>query len=244
MTEKLNNINKQEVIFCSCGCGTKLNKYDDRGRERHYIKNHSYKIKHNKQFKIGYTPWNKGVKGLMVSWNKGKTKKEDTRIAQPWLNKKRSEETCKKISKVLIGCKSWNKGKKASMETRKKMSKSHKGVPLTKEHIKNSLRRREKSSLEIRVDDVIKKYKLPYKFVGNGKFFIERKNPDFVNTNGKKVAVEVYCRKHKDLFRGGCDEWKEERQNIFKQYGWSILFIEDWQTNNEKKLLSILQKGG
>ena len=75
-------------------------------------------------------------------------------------------------------------------------------------------------------------------------FFIERKNPDFVNTNGKKVAVEVYCRKHKDLFRGGCDEWKEERQNIFKQYGWSILFIEDWQTNNEKKLLSILQKGG
>lgn len=97
------------------------------------------------------------------------------------------------------------------------------------------------SSLEKRVNDVIIKYELPYIFTGNGKFFIERKNPDFVNTNGQKIAIEVFCRKHKGFFRGDVDNWKETRQTLFSKYGWNILFIEDWQTNNEKYLLDLLK---
>jgi hypothetical protein len=34
-------------------------------------------------------------------WNKGKTKEEDSRIAQPWLGKKRKPETMEKIAKTL-----------------------------------------------------------------------------------------------------------------------------------------------
>lgn len=37
-------IHKVEMIECACGCGEFLNKYDDRGRERRYIKGHFDKI--------------------------------------------------------------------------------------------------------------------------------------------------------------------------------------------------------
>ena len=116
-----------------------------------------------------------------------------------------------------------------------------KGRKLTRQQIRKNLRRREMSGLEKRVKSVIGKYNLPYKFVGNGQFFIERKNPDFVNTNGKKIAVEVYCKKQKEQVRGvNLEDWKRDRVNTFSKYGWDIIFIEDWQTNKEADILNIL----
>lgn len=167
-----------------------------------------------------------------------------------WLGKTRpplTNEWKNKISKAL-------KGVKKSEEHRKNISLNKrglktgiipngafiKGYKLTKEQIAKRLRRRDISSLELRVKNVIEKFDLPYKFVGNGNFFIERKNPDFVNTNGKKIAIEVYARKHKDMFRGGTDKWKKERMEIFKKYGWSIIFIEEWQTNTEGSILELI----
>ena len=99
------------------------------------------------------------------------------------------------------------------------------------------------SGIEKKVFTVIEKYQLPYKFVGNGNFFIERKNPDFVNTNGKKIAIEVYWKRHKDEFRkGGEIGWKEERKSIFGKYGWEIIFMEGTKLT-ENKILNQL-KGG
>jgi len=106
---------------------------------------------------------------------------------------------------------------------------------------KKVLRRRKKSKLEQRVEFVIKKHNLPYKFVGNGKFFIERKNPDFININGEKTAVEVYCRTQKENVRKiSVKKWKNDRAKLFAKYGWNIIFIEDWQTNKEKNILKLL----
>ncbi len=100
-----------------------------------------------------------------------------------------------------------------------------------------------KSGLESRVEDIINKYKLPYKFVGDGKFRIENKYPDFVNTNGEKKVVEVYWKVHKDKFRkGGCKEWMKTRKDIFGKYGWKTIFIEGSKIN-ENKVLNYL-KGG
>lgn len=150
------------------------------------------------------------------------------------------------------GCVPWNKGLKGfgkefgfqKGNTLGKLSKGRIGIKPSKETIRKILRRRPMSGLEQKVQNVITKYNLPYKFVGNGKFFIERKNPDFININGEKTAVEVYCRKHKENIRKlSVDNWKKERQEIFSKYGWSIIFIEDWQTNKEKTIISLL-KGG
>jgi len=37
-------LHKVEMVECACGCGEFFNKYDSRGRERKYIKNHFAKI--------------------------------------------------------------------------------------------------------------------------------------------------------------------------------------------------------
>lgn len=39
---------------------------------------------------------------------------------------------------------------------------------------------------------IIKKYKLPYKYTGDGSFIIGGLNPDFVNINGEKIAIDVF----------------------------------------------------
>lgn len=180
----------------------------------------------------GGVNWNEGMKGVIKASEETKKKMSKSHEGHPT-----PEETRKKIRLS-------NLGQKRSLETKKRISDSKRGIKLTKEHIRKSLRRRLMSSLEVRVNDVIQKYKLPYKFVGNGKFFIERKNPDFVNVNGEKKLVEVYCRKHKDFFAGGTEKWKEERLKIFEKYGWETIFIEDWQTNKEETIVNLLMKGG
>jgi hypothetical protein len=58
----------KETVKCGCGCGQDMEKYDNRGRIRKYIYKHGYNngkkfptIKHDKQFKKGDKPWNKGI---------------------------------------------------------------------------------------------------------------------------------------------------------------------------------------
>ena len=111
----------------------------------------------------------------------------------------------------------------------------------TPEAMKKALRRHPISSLEIKFQKIVDKYKLPYKYVGNGQFFIERKNPDFININGEKKAVEVYARKHKEKLRNiTIDKWKKDRQNVFAKYGWEIVFFDEVQLN-EENVLNILK---
>lgn len=48
------------------------------------------------------------------------------------------------------------------------------------------------TSLEQKLITVIKDNKLVYDFVGNGQITIGRLNPDFINTDGKKILIEIY----------------------------------------------------
>lgn len=151
--------------------------------------------------------------------------------------KVRSEATRLKISLAKNGQVSPNKGRVFSDEWRKRLSKSHIGYKPTEEQIKKVLRRREMSSLEISFNKIINENKLPYKFVGNGEILIGRKNPDFVNVNGRKIAIEVFYTKHKIKFREtDIDTWKNERAKIFNQYGWTLLFFNETQVNNDDVL--------
>ena len=159
------------------------------------------------------------------------------------LGKKVSEKTKRKMSKAHEGNKCFWFGKKMTLAQRKVLSKAHLGYKPTKEHIRKILKKRLKSSLEIKFENIINKNKLPYKFVGNGEFFVERKNPDFVNINGEKKAIEVYYTAHKEKFRKmNIDQWKKTRSDIFSKYGWKLIFFNETQVN-EFNIIKTL-KGG
>lgn len=123
---------------------------------------------------------------------------------------------------------------------RKGLPSHWKGQKLSRETVRKFLARRGMSSLEVKFNDILLKNNLPYKFVGDGKFFVERKNPDFVNVNGKKLAIEVYYRGHKERFRGDVETWKKERYDIFNEYGWDLLFFDETQVS-EKNVLKVLR---
>jgi len=139
----------------------------------------------------------------------------------------------------------WNKGQRPSINTefkkghsftdkeKKEISKRTKKLWTNEEYRKKVLGKRPKSSLEIKFESIIEKYNLPYSFVGNGEFSIANKIPDFINVNGDKIAIEVYCRKHKDIFRGGFIKWKQEREDLFLKYGWKTLFFDATEINDK-----------
>jgi DNA-binding transcriptional regulator YiaG len=105
----------------------------------------------------------------------------------------------------------------------KHMREVHKNPENVRKSIENLKYR--PTSLERKLLQIIKKHNLPYSYVGDGSFRIGRLNPDFINNNGQKVAVDVFG-----------DYWhnREEtpwygresiRKLIMKRYGWDLRVI-------------------
>lgn len=61
-----------------------------------------------------------------------------------------------------------------------------------------------------------------WSYVGDGKVIIERKNPDFINRNGKKLIIELFG----DYWHDASEA--EDRMKFFKKYGFRCLII--WQS--------------
>lgn len=114
-----------------------------------------------------------------------------------------------------------------------------KGGAHTDEHTRKCLRRRIPTSLEDRFSAIIKKHGLPYKFTGDGSFIIAGKNPDFININGQKIAIEVFAEFYKKLNGRNIDTWREERKRLFREYGWELLFFSEKEVT-EKNILNRL----
>jgi len=182
----------------------------------------------NGRFIKGNTPWCKGGKNIKLKghpyWGGHAPKGHPD-----YVSKEARKRAGIKISKSLTG-------KKLSEKHKDNIRKAHLGKKLSKEHVRKCLQRRAMSTLEDKFNKLIIENRLPYKFVGNGSFFIERKNPDFININGDKIAIDVYYRRHKEQFRGGLEKWKEERKAVFAKYGWQLIFFDETQVNRETVL--------
>jgi len=131
------------------------------------------------------------------------------------------------------------------------------GINISKEEkLKRLLSSRWKrpTSLEKQFNDwFIIHYNTPYKYVGNGKFNIENKNPDFVNVNGEKICVEVRP-SHMCHIWNGCspEEYAQQRREHFAKYGWKCLVFfarqihgTKWkfEKSNEEILKELLEFG-
>jgi len=95
------------------------------------------------------------------------------------------------------------------------------------------------------IQDLILKYKLPYRYTGNGDFSVGRFMPDFVNTNGEKKLIEVNgCYWHncphcypkqnaKDQ-----DSKDQRKYATYKKFGWTPILlwehelkVKNWENN-------------
>lgn len=93
-----------------------------------------------------------------------------------------------------------------------------------------------KSKPEKIFENICEKYNLPYKYTGNGSFWIENINPDFVNCNGKKVVVEIFGTYwHSPLFKRNIpyQQTYNGRKKLLKKYGWELVVF--WQDDLKRK---------
>lgn len=218
---------------------------------------------------MGHSAWNKGLKGFRAGQRKLRTQlyciicKGKIKLLYPSLKRKTCSPICETtLKKTYVGKKCWNwieiplvKCPTCKLNFRpQRGAKKHCSKPCvikarigekqSKSTIQKRLHRRPMSSLEIKMQQIIQDNNLPYKFVGNGKFFIDNINPDFVNINGEKKAIEVYYKQHKEQFsNGGYLGWKERREKICKEYGWNMLFFDVIQVNNQN-VIDVLGRDG
>ncbi len=174
---------KVEIVLCACGCGKELNKFDKKNRIRESLPGHLLKFVGG-GFRKGHKTWNKGTKGLIVSWNKGESMKDYPQCGfqkghklgvgnNYSLGKKWTEEQKEKHSELAKkkGYGKWMEGKKLSDKTKTKILIKLKAWQLSKEP----------SSIEKIVYDfllskgvIFEKQKLI-----NGKFLVDVYIPEF-----------------------------------------------------------------
>lgn len=100
--------------------------------------------------------------------------------------------------------------------------------------IKNSLKTHFKrpNNVEFILNKILKtNFPKEWKYVGNGRVIIEKKNPDFININGKKLIIELF---------GSYWHKKSEvslRKKLFAKYGYKTLVLWDYELKNESRIL-------
>jgi len=152
-----------------------------------------------------------------------------------------SAETRRKMSIAKTGT-------HPSAETRQKMSMAV--TPERKQalalHCIEMLR---KNAIPTKVEKekikLIKKHKLPWKFVGDGRekdFF--GKVPDFVCTNGTKAFAEVYEDYWKIKDYGSVARYKRTRRAHFKKFGYKTIFIHAYNDSDEEVIKKLNEVEG
>ena len=151
------------------------------------------------------------------------------------------------IKKLRAGNKKYWLNSEAHERQTERMIKLNQENPEMK---KATLKLKSRTVPELRFLELCEKHNLPFKFTGDGSFWIENINPDFVDCNGKKIAVEVFGDYwHSPLLKPNID-WKRTykgRKEILKKYGWKLIVL--WETDlkrqdYEKFVLSVLEKEG
>ena len=88
---------------------------------------------------------------------------------------------------------------------------------------------------------LIEKYNLPYKYVGDWSLIIGGRNPDFINCNGSKKLIEVFG-EYWHTVRSR--ESLQDRIDFFKTFGFDTMILWDYELKNESLLLDKIKKFG
>jgi very-short-patch-repair endonuclease len=200
--------------------------------------------------------WKKSLSERMSGRNHPQFGK--TGESSPMYGKHLSLKTRKKISKANSGECSSNYGKHFSKNIRKKMSLNHSHYWFGKHHTEMTKKKigevskrrmvekwkdpkfaskvlsschRSPNKLEQMVLSILNSlFPRLFRYVGNGKLFVDGKCPDFVSTDGSMLLIE---------FNGGYwhrGENTRTRARHFAKYGYKTLFIWQRELKNPKRL--------
>jgi len=125
------------------------------------------------------------------------------------------------------------RNQKMSKISKLKIKNSMRILFKNEDYRKKILRKRKISFYESRIIQLISDFKLPYKFVGNGKIWIGNRNPDFININGEKKVIEVYGRFQKARNYGSSKNYEKNRVKHYKKYGFEAIFLSDKEILNK-----------
>jgi G:T-mismatch repair DNA endonuclease (very short patch repair protein) len=139
----------------------------------------------------------------------------------------------------------WNKDLSVRLGIKGEFKKGHKFSPEIEQlRIQNLLLvKQKKNKPEKRLENILIKLKMDFKYVGDGKLMVEKFNPDFVNVKQKKI-IEVFgdywhnrpIQKKKDWFRF----------KIFKRNGYKTLVVWEYElkklTKTPEKLKLLISK--
>lgn len=171
-----------------------------------------------------------------VGWNKGKNisieQKRKMSIAHK--GKHHSENTKQKLRDMNIGKRLSENTKQKISETRKRLFREGK----LKVDSKWSY-----TKPELRFMEICEKHSLPFKYVGNGQIWINGKNPDFINIDGRKEVVEIFGRYwHSPLSNKNVPYERTYKGTIehYKEYGFKCKIFWDDELKNEQKVITRL----
>lgn len=162
-------------------------------------------------------------------------------VDEGWLRQKYLEEklSMQKIAKI-VGCNRatvWNALRRCGIPIRS-LSEARKHHNFKTHHTKP----------ERIFEAICKKYNLQFKYTGDGAFWIGKNpsvNPDFVECNGKKIAIEIFSYWHDPLKRH-CkipfSQTYEGRKKILKKYGWKLIVFWDADILEEDAEAFVLAK--
>lgn len=200
----------------------------------------------NGRFVKGNTDWKRSswhsdkARKKMSQTKKGKphSKEHKIKIGLATIKSAENPQYRLKISNSL-------KGIKRSKETKNKISDSKKEQWKDKSYREKSIKNILKSlmkrptSYEQKIIDLCDKHNLPFKYVGDGQVIIAGLNPDFIETNGRKIVIETYC-KYWHYKRN--KNYEGDRQRKFSKYGYNIIFLNEDELCNKKWEEKCLQK--
>jgi very-short-patch-repair endonuclease len=131
---------------------------------------------------------------------------------------------------------SWSKGLTKDIDTRV-LSISNKQKELWKnpEHAKKCLHRRTPSGPERSFISLCEEKSLSYRYVGNGQLIIDGKNPDFVDSTGKKL-IEIWG----DFYKVGQNP--QDRIDFFKVRGYQCIVIRASELKDKEKVVSRIRQ--
>ena len=209
--------------------GRKLN-LDFKSVQEWMIKYGIPRRNHSEALKIAYKKGRSSYFKGKTPWNKGKP---------ICTNTGRTHFTSEKVK----GEKNAFYGKKHTRETREVLSRKISQLWKNPKWVRKVRKNKKPTEPERKLIDIIRKYDLPFKYVGDGSVIIYSLNPDFIEYNGKKKIIEVFGDYwHAKERRVPWHQTEQGRRAIYSQLGYDTLIIWEHELISNKYGKSIREE--